>query len=133
MGAEQTVINPWPWSVDIGYNQAVLVTGSTRTLFLAGQTAMDASGQPQHAGDMAGQLGLALDNVEAVLAAADMSLANVVRMNIYTTDIDAFFQSYGAVAGRLLAAGVQPPGTLLGVARLAFPELLVELEATAQD
>jgi enamine deaminase RidA (YjgF/YER057c/UK114 family) len=82
---------------------------------------------------MAGQLGLALDNVEAVLAAADMSLANVVRMNIYTTDIDAFFQSYGAVAGRLLAAGVQPPGTLLGVARLAFPELLVELEATAQD
>jgi enamine deaminase RidA (YjgF/YER057c/UK114 family) len=62
-----------------------------------------------------------------------MSLADVVRMNIYTTDIDAFFESYSAIAERLLAAGIQPPGTLLGVARLAFPSLLVELEATAQS
>ena len=130
---ERTAINPWPWSVEVGYNQAELVTGVTRTLHLAGQTAMDADGRPQHVGDMAGQVGLALDNVEAVLAAAGMSLAHVVRMNIYTTDVDALLGSYGVIAERLGRAGVQPPGTLLGVARLAYPELLVELEATAQD
>ncbi len=129
---ERTAINPWPWSVEMGYNQAELVTGATRTLHLAGQTSVDADGRPQHAGEMAAQVGLALDNLEAVLAAAGMSLADVVRLNIYTTDVDALFESYGLIAGRLGGAGVQPPGTLLGVARLAYPELLVELEATAQ-
>ncbi|MGH3465714.1 MAG: hypothetical protein ACRDP9_29940 [Kribbellaceae bacterium] len=34
---------------------------------------------------MAAQLGVALDNLEAVLAGADMTLANVVRLNVYTT------------------------------------------------
>jgi enamine deaminase RidA (YjgF/YER057c/UK114 family) len=130
---ERTVVNPWRWSVEVGYNQAELVTGVSRTLHLAGQTAMDADGRPQHVGDMAGQVGLALDNVEAVLAEAGMSLADVVRMNVYTTDVDALLGSYGVIAERLGGAGVHPPGTLLGVARLAYPELLVELEATAQD
>jgi enamine deaminase RidA (YjgF/YER057c/UK114 family) len=80
---------------------------------------------------MAAQLSLALDNVEAVLAGADMTLANVVRLNIYTTDVDAVLAGYESMAGRLAAVGVAPPATLLGVTRLAFPELLVELEATA--
>ena len=59
--------------------------------------------------------------------------SNVVRLNIYTTDVDQFFNSYGEMAGRLAAAGVAPPGTLLGVTRLAFPDLMVEIEATAVD
>ncbi|HEV8650097.1 MAG TPA: RidA family protein [Actinomycetes bacterium] len=97
----------------------------------AGQTAVDGNGAPQHPGDMAAQIGLALDNLQAVLAGAGMSLSNVVRLNTYTTDVDAFIQ-HGAVLGqRTGAAGVAPPGTLLGVVRLAFPELMVELEATA--
>ena len=94
---------------------------------------MSAEGQPQHAGDMAAQVAMAVDNLEAVLREADMGLANVVRLNIYTTDVDAFFAHYGTMAERLAAAGVAPPGTLLGVARLAFPELMVEIEATAVD
>ncbi len=128
---QRTAVNPWEWSVAMGFNQGEVVTGETRTLYLAGQTAMSAEGQPQHAGDMAGQLALATDNVEAVLQQAGMTLANVVRLNIYTVDVDAFFEHYGVLAGRLAAAGVAPPGTLLGVSRLAFPELMVELEATA--
>ena len=56
---------------------------------------------------------------------------NLVRLNIYTTDVDAFFAVYETQAARLGAAGVAPPGTLLGVGRLAFPELMVELEGTA--
>jgi enamine deaminase RidA (YjgF/YER057c/UK114 family) len=50
---------------------------------------------------------------------------------MFTTDVDAFFEHHGVLAERIGAAGVAPPGSLLGVSRLAFPELLVELEATA--
>ena len=86
-----------------------------------------------HAGDFAAQLSLALDNIEAVLSGAGMTLANVIRLNIYTTDVDGFFRNADVLARRLEPANVMPPGTLLGVSRLAFPELLVELEATAAD
>jgi enamine deaminase RidA (YjgF/YER057c/UK114 family) len=133
MAIERTAVNPWEWSIGFGYNQGEIIEGTTRELICAGQTACDAEGRPQHAGDMAGQIALALDNLEAVLAAAGMTLSNVVRLNIYTTDVDALFEAYGTLACRLGPAGVRPPGTLLGVARLAFPELMVELEATAAD
>ena len=79
------------------------------------------------------KVALALDNIEAVLAGAGMTLSNVVRLNIYTVDVDAFFGAFDIMQERLSAAGVAPPGTLLGVVRLAFPELMVELEATAVD
>jgi enamine deaminase RidA (YjgF/YER057c/UK114 family) len=128
---ERTAINPWKWSLDIGFNQAELIEGHRRELVCSGQTSMDADGNPQHAGDMRAQVVLSMDNVEAVLAGGGMTLADVVRFNIYTTDVDALFASYDVIRDRFAAAGVQPPGTLLGVTRLAFPELMVELEATA--
>ncbi|HUP72675.1 MAG TPA: RidA family protein [Acidimicrobiales bacterium] len=133
MTVSRTPVNPWPWSVEMGFNQGEIVVGKSRELICAGQTAMSADGEPQHAGDMAAQVSMALDNLEAVLAGADMTLANVVRLNIYTTDVDAFFEAMGVFSPRLAAAGVRPPGTLLGVSRLAFPELMVELEATAVE
>jgi enamine deaminase RidA (YjgF/YER057c/UK114 family) len=94
---------------------------------------MSADGVRLHAGDMRSQVALSLNNIEAVLAGAGMTLSNVVRLNIYTTVIDAFFDAFDVIQERLGAGGVAPPGTLLGVARLAFPELMVELEATAVD
>jgi enamine deaminase RidA (YjgF/YER057c/UK114 family) len=128
---ERTAVNPWTWSLQFGFNQGEIVEGATRVLFCAGQTSVDADGNPQHSGDMAAQIGLAADNLEAVLREAGMSLSNVVRLNFYTTDVDAFIANAGALAERTQTAGVTPPGTLLGVARLAFPELMIELEATA--
>ena len=133
MAVTRTPVNPWPWSVEMGFNQGEIVVGKSRELICAGQTAMSGEGEPQHAGDMEAQVSMALDNLEAVLEGAGMTLSNLVRLNIYTTDIDAFFGAMGAFTPRLAAAGVRPPGTLLGVSRLAFPELMVELEATAVD
>jgi enamine deaminase RidA (YjgF/YER057c/UK114 family) len=127
----RTAVNPWKWSLDIGFNQAELIEGGRRQLICSGQTSVDADGRPQHAGDMRAQVGLAMDNVEAVLAGADMTLADVVRLNVYTTDVDAILGCFGVIAQRFGAAGVQPASTLLGVTRLAIPELMVELEATA--
>jgi enamine deaminase RidA (YjgF/YER057c/UK114 family) len=60
-----------------------------------------------------------------------MTLANVVRLNYYTTDVDAFFAAAETVSPRLAASGCHPASTLLGVQRLAFPELMLEIEATA--
>ncbi|PWK45060.1 RidA family protein [Actinoplanes xinjiangensis] len=131
MSVQREAINPWPWSVELGFHQGEVVSGHTRTLYCSGQTAMDADGKPQHDGDMAAQLALSLANVEAVLGEAGMSLANVVRLNVYTTDVDALFPHYGVLAARLGAAGVAPATTMLGVNRLAVPGQMIELEATA--
>jgi len=130
---KRTAVNPWQWSLDFGFNQGEVIEGHTRELVLAGQTAVNADGAPQHPGDMAAQVGLALDNLEAVLAGGGMTLSNLVRLNMYTTAVDAFFENAGVIGERLDAAGVKPPGTLLGVARLAFPELMIELEGRAVE
>ncbi|WP_067182064.1 RidA family protein [Microtetraspora niveoalba] len=128
---ERTAVNPWAWSAELGYNQGEIVSGHTRTLYCAGQAAMSGDGKPQHSDDMAAQLALSLDNLEAVLGEAGMSLANLVRLNVYTTDVDRLFEHYGVLASRLGAAGVAPSTTMLGVTRLAIPDLMVELEGTA--
>jgi enamine deaminase RidA (YjgF/YER057c/UK114 family) len=128
---ERTAVNPWTWSTELGYNQGELVSGATRTLYCSGQTAMSGDGKPEHAGDMAAQLALSLDNLEAVLGEAGMSLGNLVRLTVYTVDVDRLFPHYGVLAARLGAAGAAPATTMLGVSRLALPELMVELEGTA--
>lgn len=128
---EQRRINPWMWQDQFGFSQAIEITGGERVLYCAGQTSSDAEGRPLHPGDMGAQLGQSLDNLEAVLKQSGYELANVVRLNYYTTDMDAFFAHYEVLLKRLAAAGIQPSSTLLGVARLAFPEFLVEIEATA--
>ncbi|MDX3192455.1 RidA family protein [Streptomyces sp. MN03-5084-2B] len=128
---ERTAVNPVTWSLELGFNQGEVVSGATRTLYCSGQTSMDAEGKPRHEGDIAAQLALSVDNLEAVLAEAGMSLANLVRLTVYTTDVDALFPHYGVLAARLGAAGVAPATTMLGVSRLAIPGQLVELEGTA--
>jgi enamine deaminase RidA (YjgF/YER057c/UK114 family) len=128
---ERTAVNPWTWSTELGYNQGEVVSGHTRTLYCSGQTAMSHDGKPQHAGDMKAQLAVSVDNVVAILGQAGMSLANLVRLNVYTTDVDLLLEHYGVLASRLGAAGVAPTTTLLGVSRLAIRGLMVELEGTA--
>ncbi len=92
---------------------------------------MNADGKPEHDGDLPAQLALSLDNLEAVLTEAGMTLTNLVRLNVYTADVDLLFPHYGVLSARLAAAGVKPTTTMLGVTRLAIPGQLVELEATA--
>jgi len=131
MAMTRTAVNPVPWSSEMGFNQGEVGAGHTRTLYCSGQTAMSGDGQPQHAGDTAAPLALRLDNLETVLGEAGMSLAHLIRLNVYTTDVDLLLQHYGVLASRLGAAGVAPTTTMLGVTRLAIAGQLVELEGTA--
>lgn len=133
MTVTRTPVNPWSWSLGFGFNQAELVEGAGRVLVLSGQAAAAADGTPQHAGDLPAQVSLSLDNIEAVLREAGMTLGNVVRINVFTTDVDAMMGSWEDLAKRFSAAGVRPTSTLVGVTRLAFPEMMVEIEATAVD
>ena len=133
MSTTRTPVNPWSWSLDYGFNQAELVEGASRVLVLSGQGAAAADGQLLHAGDFAAQVSLSLDNIETVLKEAGMTLGNVVRINVFTTDVDAMMGTWGDLAQRFGAAGVRPTSTLVGVTRLAFPEMMVEIEATAVD
>jgi enamine deaminase RidA (YjgF/YER057c/UK114 family) len=128
---QQRKINPWKWQDQYGFSQAVEVTSASRVLYCAGQASVDENGRPVHAGDMRKQIDQAFRNLETVLEAAGFGLEHVVRLNYYTTDVDAFLAASDVLGGRLSAAAAQPPGTLLGVAKLAFPGLLVEIEATA--
>jgi enamine deaminase RidA (YjgF/YER057c/UK114 family) len=123
-------INPWSWSTNLGFDQAELIEGGRRQLVCSGQDAVDADGNPQHPGDMAAQLELAMDNLESVLADADMTLADVVRLNAYTTDVDDLFKHWTTVTDRFDSGFAT---SVLGVTRLGAPPLLVLLEATAVD
>ena len=130
---QRTAVNPWSWSQNLGYNQAEIIEDTKRQLICAGQTSVDGEGNPQHVGDMRGQVGLALDNLEAVLTKADMSLANVTRLTIYATDVDEAMKNFDLLGMRFGPHQVSPPMTLLGVTRLALPPLMFEIEATAAD
>jgi len=105
--------------------------GHNRELFASGQDAVDPEGNVQHPADMAAQIDLALDNLEAVLGEAEMTLADVVRVNVYTTDVDEVFKLFPRITERF--GGSRYATSVLGVNRLAAPDLLVLLEATAVD
>ena len=128
---EMKAVNPWTWQESLHFAHGVDVSGAGRVLFLAGQTSCDSDGRSLHAGDMAAQLDRAFDNLEAVLSAAGLTMANVVRLNYYVTDMDAFRGARSVVANRLGSLAVKPSGCLLGVASLAQKDLMVEIEATA--
>ena len=128
---EKRPINPWTWQDAFGFVQANKVRDVERTLVCAGQTATNEEGKPIHAGDMRAQIEYAMDNLEKVLAKGGFELSDVVRLNYYTTDVDELLNNWDAMMMRLEKGNCKPSSTLLGVARLAFPEYLIEIEATA--
>jgi 2-iminobutanoate/2-iminopropanoate deaminase len=127
---ERRPINPWSWQEQFGFEQAVETSGAERILWLAGQTAIDAEGNVV-SGDVNAQVAQTLDNLEAVLTQAGMTLANVVRVTWYVTSVEEFRASAPVRRERLQAAGWSAASTLVQVAGLAFPELKVEITATA--
>ena len=127
---ERTEVNPWEWSKAFGFSQAVKVRGATDLLICSGQTAIGDDGSSPTETDMASQVTKAFENLGAVLRDGGMGPADVVRVNYYTTDVDELIMVLGPVATAFFG-GSLPSSTLLGVSRLAFPELKLEIEVTA--
>ncbi|APE36376.1 enamine deaminase RidA [Nocardia mangyaensis] len=116
------------------YRQLSIASGS-RLVFLAGQVARDGEGNPVGAGDFAAQVEQAYLNIGTALAAIGGSFDDVAKLTIYVVDWgpDKYPLLGEGVARAAAKLGVDPvkPITLLGVAALGEPDLLVEVEATA--
>lgn len=74
-----------------------------------------------------------LANIDAVLERAGMDRSNVLTRRFFTTDIDGVLENYDVYVGWIEPAEIRPPQSLLGVERLVFPELVVEIEALAAE
>ena len=134
---KRQAVNPTDWGLAFSMNQAEVVEGITRHLHCSGQVALEADPSAEmgirvlHVGDLRGQIGAALANVDALLAGAGMDRSNILSLRFFTTDVDGFLEHYDVYAEWIGAAGIMPSQTLLGVNRLALPDLMVEVEATA--
>jgi len=98
-------------------------------LFVSGQTAIDERGQVVGEGDFDAQAEQTFRNLERVLEAGGSSLANVVKVTIFLRDM-ANFQKIVELRGRWFTPPY-PADTIVEVSSLAFPELLIEIEAIA--
>jgi enamine deaminase RidA (YjgF/YER057c/UK114 family) len=130
---KRTAVNPWTWSLKLGYNQGEIIEGAKRQLTCSGQTSVNELGAPQHLEDMRKQIALALDNLENILNKAGMDLTNITRLGIYTTDVNEAMKHFDLFAKRFGPIKAAPPMTLLGVNQLAIAGLMFEIEASAAD
>jgi len=116
------------------YRQVAVASGS-RTVFLAGQVARTEAGKPVGAGDLAAQVEQAYLNVATALAAVGGSFDDVAKLTLYVVDwSNEKMAALGAGVQRAAARlGVDPikPVTLIPVAALGEPDLLIEVDAVA--
>lgn len=119
--------NPQGMDAPAFYSHGVEVEASARMVFVSGQVGVRPDGSVPE--DIGGQTKAAIDNVKAVLAAAQMDVSDIVKSTIYLTD-ESHFDGFVAAGAPLLS---QPPSatTLLYVKALASPALLIEIEAVA--
>ena len=129
--AAHRFLNPEGLSPPVGFSH-VAVAAPGRLVFLAGETAHQADGTLAGS-TVAEQFAAAAENVAAALAAAGATPADVVSLQIFTTDVDAYRAQSKAIgaAYRQVFGPHYPPMALFGVSRLYDPAALVELLATA--
>lgn len=118
-------------SAPFGFTQVVKSRGDA-TVYCAGQTSWDKNGQLVGAGDFAAQCREALQNVGRALAAAGASPKDVVHLRLYVVNYTPdYLPTIGQVLADFFGSDHLPANTLLGVACLALPEFMIEIEATA--
>ena len=120
-------INPPGLSTPTTYSHIVKVGD---ILYIAGQIGADAQGKVVGPG-MVEQVEQVLKNLQVALKSQGADFSHVVKINIYTTDVDAFRAPDAAAVRAKYFGANRPASTLVGVTRLASPEYKVEIEATA--
>jgi enamine deaminase RidA (YjgF/YER057c/UK114 family) len=110
----------------------VVVSSGRRTIYTAGQVAIDAHGALVGGDDLAAQTAQAMRNVGLALAAAGAGYADIVKITTYVVNYEPEHRTIvGGARAPFFAAATPPASTLVGVAALALPEWLVEIEAIA--
>ena len=99
-----------------------------RLVLISGILARNGAGEIVGRGDMRSQIRQVGENIKAALAAAGASLADLVRTQTFTTDIDEFFKHMDV---RMEYLGALPTSTTVEVRRLSHPDFMIEMEAMA--
>lgn len=115
-----------PWEEIVGYSRAVRVDN---TIFVSGTTATDGEGGIVGEGDPRAQTLQALKNIESALKALGSGRGQVVRTRMYVTDI-AQWEAVGRAHGEFFK-NTRPATSMVEVAKLIDPRMLVEIEADA--
>jgi enamine deaminase RidA (YjgF/YER057c/UK114 family) len=110
------------------YSQGVKASGQT-TLYIAGQVDYDSAGKCAHPGDFKAQTRGVLAALKAQVEAGGGTLANIVKINTYVTDM-RYRADYAPIRGEFFA-GKAPASTMVAVSALADPDFLIEIEAIA--
>ena len=122
-----TEIDPgWAWDDKIPMSQGVRVGN---LLYISGQIALDPSGKVVGENDMAAQARKVYENIGQILGQAGGTFANVIKVTAFLTDMSRYAQ-YNEVRAKVFG-GLRPASTTVAVTALAFPGLLVEVEAVA--
>ncbi len=122
----RTKLAPYPLG---DYSQAWTVTGA-KLIFLAGQVSVDMDGNPVGVGDVAFQTRTVLDNLKSVLGGAGANLRDVIKLNIYVTNMAEYRERTQEIRREYFPQDF-PASTLVEVKSLARPEFMVEIEAIA--
>ncbi|MFI5271534.1 MAG: RidA family protein [Ktedonobacterales bacterium] len=126
------IINPPGLAAPRGFNHGIMTTGGS-LLFLAGQDASDAAGRIVAPGDLVAQLAQVLDNLRAVVETAGGQMTDIVKLNIFVRDRDAYvaqLKPLGDVFQRAFG-GYFPALALFEVAAFFQTDALIELEGMA--
>lgn len=123
------LINPTSLAKPTGYTHVVEVTRG-RTIYIAGQIALDRSGKIVGHGDFHAQTEQVFENLKAALESVGANFNNVVKLNVYVTDV-AQLATLSAVRNKYINTQTPPASTLVEVPKLALDGLLIEIEAVA--
>jgi enamine deaminase RidA (YjgF/YER057c/UK114 family) len=109
----------------------VLVATGTRTVYTSGQVSVDEDGKLVGAGDLAAQTTQAMKNLGLALEAAGATFADIVKTTTFVVNYRPEQRTVITGAKKPFWAGQPPTSALIGVASLALPEWLIEIEAVA--
>ena len=111
------------------FSNVAVVSGPVRTIYVGGQDAVTADGEIVGKGDMAAQIRQVFENIKTALAAAGATMADIVKRQTFTTDIDAYFEN---IEARMEHGGDNlSTSTTVEVRRLSHPDFLIEVEVMA--
>ena len=129
MAANTRFINPSSMHKPPGYTHVVESTGPGRIVYIAGQLGLDREGKM--AGDFRAQAVQAFENLKAALAEVGADFSQVVKVNMYFTDITAQLPTLREVRDRYVNTAAPPASTAVQISKLARDGALFEIEAVA--